>query len=177
MYGVPLETLKNHMIELAVAFRCEYRIETDEELEKFNGHVITEDEAKKIVGKLEEEVHKEEEQNVGTKVCCGQWHTSDDDRRLPLTNFYKNKSNKDGHARICKNCFARSQHRQGYNENLRKDKPLPPFDPNTHKWCNRCSSVKARTEFHNSISTKDGVSANCKACNQDKKQKANNKKS
>lgn len=165
--NIPLDTLKNQILRMTESFMDDFQIATDEELENFNKNIIDE---KKMV-QINEEMKAQEETDKTTKHCCGQWHDNDKDRQQPLSNFYKNKSNPDGHARLCKNCYARSQNRQGYNEKLRKDKPLPDFNPSTHKWCNRCSSVKSLDDFYNSKETKDGKSANCKKCKQEQKQK------
>lgn len=163
--GIPLETLKQHFTKLADILRSNYRIETDEQLDEFNKHLITEE-------KAQEELEKEdliETEEPTSKRCGGQWHTTEEERIVPIEMFYRHKSHKDGRARICKDCYAKSQNRQGYNEKRRRDKPLPEFNSATHKWCNRCENVKDHGEFYNTSSTKDGLMANCKECKKEQK--------
>lgn len=40
----------------------------------------------------------------------------------------------------------------------------PDFDIYTHKWCNRCETVRLQTEFYPAMDTKDGLNPNCKMC-------------
>lgn len=170
--GIPLETLKQHFIDLANILRSNYRLETEEQLCEFNKHLITEEEAQEQVEVETGEEKLEEEPKM--KRCGGQWHETEEDRMVSIDLFYRHKSHKDGRARLCKDCYARSQNRQGYNTKLQRDKPIPAYNTTTHKWCNRCESVKKHEEFHNSSSTKDGLMSNCKACKAEQKQ--NNKK-
>lgn len=170
--GIPLETLKQHFIDLANILRSNYRLETEEQLCEFNKHLITEEEAQEKVEKETGEEPEEEEPKM--KRCGGQWHETEEDRMVSINMFYRHKSHKDGRARLCKDCYARSQNRQGYNTKLQRDKPIPTYNTTTHKWCNRCESVKKHEDFHNSSSTKDGLMSNCKACKAEQKQ--NNKK-
>jgi hypothetical protein len=164
--GIPLEDLKQHFIVLAEALRSHYRIETEEQLYEFNKHLVAEQE---IMEKEEDETTTETEEPT-MKRCGGHYHKTEEERMVPLDMFYRHKSHKDGRARICKDCYARTQNRQGYNEKLRRDKPIPDFNPTTHKWCNRCANAKEHEEFYNSSSTKDGLSANCKNCKKEQKQ-------
>ena len=166
--GVPLEDLKHHFIKLADVLQSNYQIETHEQLTEFNKHLITEEEAQEDIEKETEEEQLEEEPKI--KRCGGQWHETEEDRMVSIDLFYRHKSHKDGRARLCKDCYARSQNRQGYNTKLQRDKPIPPYNTTTHKWCNRCENVKKHEEFHNSSSTKDGLMSNCKACKADQKQ-------
>lgn len=168
--GIPLEDLKTHIINMAEVLKTNYRIETDEELCKFNKHLVTEEQAGQ---EIMEEDHTQTEKTT-TKRCGGQWHSTEEERVLPLDLFYRHKSHKDGRSRLCKDCYARSQNRQGYNEKLRRDKPIPEFNPETHKWCNRCSNVKEKNEFYNSCGTKDGLMANCKSCKAEQKRNKQN---
>lgn len=166
---IPLEDLKQHFIQLADILRSDYRIETEDQLNDFNKHLLTEEEA-------QEEIDNEPEtEEPKVKRCGGQWHHTEEDRMVPIGMFYRHKSHKDGRSRLCKDCYARAQNRQGYNAKLRRDKPIPSYDTATHKWCNRCESVKQHEEFYNSTGTKDGLMSNCKACKAEQKQ--NNKKS
>lgn len=162
---ISLEKLKQHFISLADVLQSNYRLETDEQLGEFNKHLISESEA-------ETEINNDIiEGEPKTKRCGGQWHTTEEERVLPIDSFYRHKSHKDGRARLCKDCYAKSLNRQGYNEKLRRDKPLPSYDTSTHKWCNRCESIKLHEEFYNTTSTKDGLSPNCKECKREQKQK------
>ena len=175
--GIPFEDIKQHFIEMATALRSNYTIETTENLQEFNQHIVTQEEAVEIIDKMTEE-EKDEIVCPTTKRCGGQWHTSEEDRIVPMNMFYLNKSHKDGRARLCKNCYARAQNRQGYNTAISRKKPLPEFNPNTHKWCNLCENVKILDEFYNQSVSKDGKCANCKECKQTNKRekRINNKK-
>jgi hypothetical protein len=166
--GVPIKNLKQHFIDLATILRSNYRVETEEQLSEFNKHLITEEEAQEVV---ENEIPEETQDDDGPtkKRCGGQWHTTEEERMVPLEMFYRHSSHKDGRARLCKDCYAKSQNRQGYNEKCRRDKPLPEFDPATHKWCNRCENVKEHAEFYRCSSTKDGLCSNCKTCKTEQK--------
>lgn len=166
--GVPLEDLKQHFISMAEILKSNYRIETDEQLDEFNKHLVTEEQAQQKI--IQEENKQTEEEEPKVKRCCGQWHNTEEERMVSIDMFYRHKSHKDGRARLCKDCYARSQNRQGYNEKLRRDKPIPEFNPETHKWCNRCGSVKEHNKFYNTTSTKDGLMANCKDCKAEQKQ-------
>lgn len=163
--GIPLEDLKQHFIDLANILRSNYRIETEEQLHEFNKHLVAEQE---VMETEEDDTTETEEPTM--KRCGGHYHKTEEERMVPLQMFYRHKSHKDGRARICKDCYARTQNRQGYNEKLRRDKPIPDLNPTTHKWCNRCGNVKEHEEFYNSSSTKDGLSANCKTCKKEQKQ-------
>lgn len=165
--GIPLETLKQHFIDLSNILRSNYRLETEEQLCEFNKHLITEEEAQEDIEKEITEEPEEEEPKM--KRCGGQWHQTEEDRMVSIDLFYRHKSHKDGRARLCKDCYARSQNRQGYNTKLQRDKPIPAYNTTTHKWCNRCENVKKHEEFHNSSSTKDGLMSNCKACKAEQK--------
>ena len=169
--GIPFEDLKKHFVDLANILRSNYRLETDEQLHEFNKHLITEEEAQEVI---ENEIPEEKEVNEDEpkkKRCGGQWHKTEEERMVPLEMFYRHSSHKDGRARLCKDCYAKSQNRQGYNEKCRRDKPLPEFDPATHKWCNRCESVKEHAQYYSCSSTKDGLCSNCKACKTEQKKK------
>lgn len=165
---IPLENLKQHFVQLAEVLRSDYRVETEDQLNEFNKHLLTEEEAQ---AELEQEPEPEEnEEEPKTKRCGGQWHQTEEDRMVPIEMFYRHKSHKDGRSRLCKDCYARAQNRQGYNAKLRRDRPIPSYDTSTHKWCNRCESVKTHGEFYNSAGTKDGLMSNCKTCKAEQKQ-------
>lgn len=174
IHGISLQDLKSHIEEIAKSFRMEYRVETEEELEKFNMHIIPEEQAEEIAQQLEEEAKAEAEkpEEEKTKRCGGTTHKTEEERVLPLTAFFKNKNNTDGHARLCKECYLTGVY--GDQRKRRKVVVVPQYDTDTHKWCNLCESVKEHAEFYKSTSTKDGLCANCKTCK--KNQKENRKK-
>ena len=86
---------------------------------------------------------------------------------LTLDNFYKNSGNKDGVNRLCKDCYTKSTY--GDKRKRRKVVTIPKYDSTTHKWCNRCESIKEHKLFNNSKDTKDGLFANCKECKKEQK--------
>ena len=161
--GISFEDIKESLLSIAKILNCEYTIETDEELEKFNKHIIQEDEVDEI---------DDEKIIDGMKRCGGLHHDTEESRILSLDKFFKNKSNKDGYARLCKECYLIGQY--GDNRKRRKVITIPEYDITTHKWCNLCETVKEHKDFYNDKHKKDGLGANCKECKS--KQKANWKK-
>lgn len=112
----------------------------------------------------------QEEEDITTKRkrCGGRIHQTEEERFLPLSAFYKNRSSADGYARLCKECHLTGM----YGETRKRHKPAvaaPPHDTSTHKWCNRCESIKQHDQFYQSTSTKDGLTANCRQCKSDQK--------
>lgn len=172
--GVPFENIKKHILDLADILRSNYRIETEEQLYEFNKHLITEEEAQEVI--QNEPVEETKDAEPTSKRCGGHWHKTEEERMVPLEMFYRHSSHKDGRARLCKDCYAKSQNRQGYNEKCRRDKPLPEFNTTTHKWCNRCESVKEHDQFYRTSTTKDGMCSNCKSCKAEQKKNRNNQK-
>ena len=127
--------IKESLLSIATILNCEYTIETDEELEKFNKHIIQED-----------EVIDDEKIVAGMKRCGGLHHETEESRKLYVDNFFKNKSNKDGYARLCKECYLIGQY--GDQRKRRKVITVPEYDTITHKWCNLCEIVKEHANFY-----------------------------
>jgi hypothetical protein len=78
--------LKKKLIDTAnfIERECEYTIESEEEIEKFNKHIIKEDEVDET---------NEDEIVDGNKRCGGMYHDTEESRILPLSEYFKNKSN------------------------------------------------------------------------------------
>ena len=165
--GVDIEELKKKLIDTAnfIERECEYTIESDEEIEKFNKHIIKEDEVDET---------NEDEIVDGNKRCGGMCHDTDESRILPLSEYFKNKSNVDGYSRLCKNCFLTGVY--GDKRKRRKVVVIPTFDTTTHKWCNLCENVKEHKDFYADKMKKDGLNANCKTCKNNQKKNLKEKK-
>jgi hypothetical protein len=163
--GIDIEELKKRILEIANVAGCEYTIESDEEIEKFNKHIIKEDEVDET---------NEDEIIDARKRCGGMHHETEESRILPLSEYFKNKSNVDGYSRLCKNCFLIGVY--GDKRKRRKVVVIPTFDTTTHKWCNLCESVKEHKDFYADKMKKDGLNANCKTCKNNQKKKWKEKK-
>jgi hypothetical protein len=161
--GVSKETMIEHLLQVADIMNLRYTIESDEDIKKFNRHLIT-----------VEEINDDEILPTGLKRCGGFRHKTEEERMKPLTEFFKQKSHKDGVARLCKECYLVGVY--GDNRKQRKKVVVPQFDPTTHKWCNRCENVKEYKDFMKDKSTKDGHNANCKACKLEQKKIQRDKK-
>lgn len=164
--GVEKETLMKDLIALADILNLDYTIETADELIKFNRHILPVDQV--------EEVQEDVISPDGFKRCGGLHHTTDESRQQPLTNFFKNKTHKDGHARLCKECYLIGVY--GDNRKQRKVVVIPKHDISTSKWCNLCESVKEHREFYPDKMKKDGLNSNCKSCKNTQKEKYREKK-
>ena len=164
--NVPLNDLIDSIIKFAEFLRTNYKIETEEELEKFNSHIIS----LKDIDKIEiDEEEKEFNKDGKLKRCGGPTHTTSQSRYLDLNEFYKNSGNKDGLARLCRECTLTLSY--GDKRKRRKRVVIPKFDTTTHKWCNLCENVKDHKLFGTDKGNKDGLYSNCKTCKA--KQKAN----
>ena len=75
----------------------------------------------------------------------------------PLVCFYKEKCNKDGHQRYCKECSKNS------NKHFYKNKKHPPANI-ANKCCSSCKQTKPTADFSTSVSSKDGWQQYCKKC-------------
>jgi hypothetical protein len=153
---ITLEELKDSIIRFADMLGAEYSIETKDELDKFNTHII------KIEDVKEEEINKDK-----LIRCGGHRHKTEEDRHLTTDNFFKNKTNKTGFSRLCKNCILTTI----YGENRRKVEKtiVPDYDITTHKWCNRCKNIRRLDEFFNDRMSRDGLCSNCKICKAEQK--------
>jgi len=163
IHGVSLDNVKDRILDMTKVFGMEYRVETEEEIQKFNAHIVSEKPEQTTETKTDEDPPC-----TTTKRCGGLTHKTEEERVLPLSAFSKNKSNSDGYARLCKECYLTGVY--GDNRKRQKVVVIPAYNTTTHKWCNRCESVKKHEEFHNSSSTKDGLMSNCKACKAEQKQ-------
>lgn len=164
--GISKDTLVQDLIQFSDSLRVPYNFESQEELEKFNRHIVPLTD----IEKLEKELENEDIIEIDTekfKRCGGFTHTTEESRILSYGNFFKNSNNKDGVARICKECFLVG--RYGDKRKRRKVVITPEYDSSTHKWCNRCENVRSRDQFYKDTSTKDGISANCKTCKAEQK--------
>lgn len=157
--GVSKEVLIENLLKLADIHEYKYTIESEEELHKFNRHIIHE---KDVV-----EVNEDEITDDGMKRCGGFRHKTEEERLQPLTNFFKHGSHKDGRARLCKECYLVGVY--GDNRKKKKVVTIPDYDTTTHKWCNRCESVQEYKNFQRDKSSKDGHYPNCKSCKADQK--------
>ena len=157
--GVSREILKEDLLKLADIHNFKYTMETEEELQKFNRHII-----------LEKDVAEEEEKTPeGIKHCGGLHHTTEESRVQPLTNYFKNKGNTDGYSRLCKECFLIGVY--GDKRKRRKVVVIPEHDVTFQKWCNLCETIKEHKDFYPDKAKKDGLNANCKACKVRQKEK------
>ena len=162
--GVEIDELKETMVNFANLLNCEYTIENDEEIDKFNRHIIKENDDEK-----QQQETGENEFIDNKKRCGGLHHETEESRLLPITEYFKNKSNVGGYARLCKNCYLIGVY--GDKRKRRKVVVIPKFATSTHKWCNLCESVKEHKDFYADKMKKDGLNANCKACKNEQKKK------
>lgn len=158
--GISKETIQEDILQIAKVLNIDYTIETKDELSKFNRHVINPNDFEKL------EIDATAD---GFKRCGGQYHKTEESRQQPLANFFKQKSNKDGHSRLCKECY--STYKYGENRRQRKVVDIPKYDTSINKWCNICESVKEHKEFYPDKTKKDGLNSNCISCRTDLKKK------
>jgi hypothetical protein len=170
--NVPIEELIESTRTAAKMLNLSYTEETQEEIDKFNEHIIKVDLPEPTV----EDVLDEKEDIVPfLKRCGGNTHETEESRMLPLNRFFKNSGNSDGVNRICKTCFL--TYTYGPGRKFKKIVPIPEFDENVQKWCNMCETVKNRsTDFYKDSTAKDGLNGNCKACKAKQKSALKNKK-
>ena len=74
------------------------------------------------------------------------------------TEFYRAPSSSDGlgsRCKVCNSVYAKKQ-RFGYRDN---------HVIRVSKKCSRCGEIKQATEYHKNVSSRDGLSKYCKACN------------
>jgi hypothetical protein len=154
--GVSKEALKEDLLKLADVFNLKYSMETEEELVRFNRYMILEDD-------VEEKIPE------GMKRCGGLHHQTEESRIQPLSNYFKNKGNTDGHSRLCKECFSIGVY--GDKRQKRKVVVIPEHDTTFQKWCNLCETIKEHKDFSSDKTKKDGLIANCKVCRKKMKEK------
>jgi hypothetical protein len=153
---ITLDELKESVLQFADILGAKYTIETEEELEKFNTHII------KIEDVKEEEINPEK-----LIRCGGHRHQSEEERFLTTDRFFKNKTNRTGFSRLCKECILTSTY--GENRNKKEKTIIPSYDITTHKWCNRCKNIRHLDEFYNDRMSRDGLCPNCKTCKSEQK--------
>ena len=157
--GITKESVIETLLKMAEIHNFSYTVETNEELSKFNRHIIHASDVKE----------ENEKESNGLKRCGGLRHTTEEERLQPLSNFFKNGHHKDGYARLCKDCYLTGVY--GDKRKRRKVVVLPEFNTTTHKWCNRCESVKEYNDFGRDGTSKDGYCSNCRDCKTDMKRK------
>ena len=106
------------------------------------------------------------------KYCPGKTHSCAKDRIVSLDNFHNNNSAKDGKSAYCKECTGVIK----YGEKRKKRiiiyaSPPDDIDNDTNKWCQICEKVLERKNFHNSLTSKDGLQNGCKICRANKRHK------
>ena len=154
--GVPFREIKRVLLAMVEMLEIDHSVATDDELKKFNENTIPkyEEEMKIVIPE-------------GKQRCGGAHHETEESRLLTFDNFFKNKGNASGYNRLCKRCYMLG--RSGDNYKQRKVVAVPVYDALTHKWCNRCETVKVHDDFYRASDTKDGLNPNCKDCKADQK--------
>jgi len=155
--GVGLDDLRTSILEFSAMLGSDFLVEKEEELEKFNTHIIR-----------VEDVTENQIQDTRLFRCGGHRHVTEGDRYLTTENFFRNKTTKTGFSRLCKNCILTSVY--GENRKIREKTIIPEYDITTHKWCGRCKTVRPLQEFYNDKMSRDGLCPNCKTCKRDQKQ-------
>ena len=75
----------------------------------------------------------------------------------PLAHYNKNKRQKDGHAKVCRECDKE------YNKQLYRKKHPRESTPDGYKHCSRCKELKILAEFNRRKEV--NVQPHCKECN------------
>jgi hypothetical protein len=167
--GVPEEDLIISLTDISELLNIDYTTETQEELDQFNNHIIRKED---IV--IDEDEKKYLDSLPPYKRCGGITHLTEESRKVAIENYFKNFGNKDGIARICKECYLVGVY--GDKRKKRKVVTIPKFDTTTHKWCNLCENVKEYDMFYRDKCTKDGYNSNCKGCKREQKKAYRKKK-
>jgi hypothetical protein len=166
--GILLDSLQDEIVHLAEFLDQPYTLADNNDINEFNNHIITANEAKEM-----QIVEPIDEKGQQLKRCGGITHTTEESRFLTLDNFYKNAGNRDGVNRLCKECHIQSTY--GDKRKRRKIVAIPKYDTTTHKWCNLCETVKEHEMFYNDTGNKDGLGSNCKDCKKNQKIQHKNK--
>ncbi len=94
-------------------------------------------------------------------------------RVLDISFFHKNKTRPDGHMAECKDCS--NERAREYGRKVRGYRPLLPRlsenQKKTHKQCPTCGQIKPKTMFYAAKRRHDGLSWQCKEC-EDKRKKS-----
>ena len=166
--GVSKEDLMDDIVKLADILNFKYTIETNEELDKFNRHILCEKDIEEVL-QVDAVITLD-----GFKRCGGLHHETEESRLQPVSNFFKNKGNPDGIARLCKECYLVGV--CGEDRKRQKKVAIPEHNIETQKWCNLCETVKEHKDFYTNKMTKDGLHSNCKACKREQKKKQKEEK-
>ena len=89
---------------------------------------------------------------------------SDCKQRKDRSQFYKNRSRKDGLQYKCKQCY------NDYNLKRRQRGNAPPLKkkpPSYQKGCRRCHKEMTAAHFHRHTRQPDGLTRLCQACHAD----------
>lgn len=95
---------------------------------------------------------------AGTSRVCGACG-----KEKHLTDFYRNRSTRDGYAWECKTC-SREMKQQMYDRNAVRNDPNAVMIP--MKVCQECGKEKRLTDFYMDKTTDDKRSGLCKLCSQ-----------
>ena len=94
-----------------------------------------------------------------TKVC-NRCHSS-----LPLTEFHRNHTRKDGYQCQCKECQRDlAQNLYSRRKAEAEDKPQEPVPPKTTKVCTKCKRELPVSSFGPNKRSSDGLKVYCKDC-------------
>ena len=109
---------------------------------------------------MQKECHEPAEApDVLTKVC-NRCH-----RILPLTEFHRNHTRKDGYQCQCKECQRElAQNLYSRRKAEAEDKPQEPEPPKTTKVCTKCKRELPVSSFGPNKRSSDGLKVYCKEC-------------
>jgi hypothetical protein len=86
------------------------------------------------------------------------------DRRLPLTDFYNNKSRKDGRSFYCRSCTRSRLEADRRKRGVAPAKRAAVAIPDGMKWCPQCDEVKPKGDFARAKAKASGLHAYCLPC-------------
>ena len=109
---------------------------------------------------MQKECHEPAESpDVLTKVC-NRCH-----RILPLTEFHRNHTRKDGYQCQCKECQRElAQNLYSRRKAEAEDNPQEPVPPKTTKVCTKCKRELPLERFGQNPRSSDGLKVYCKDC-------------